>query len=33
LLADEVAKPFSAVLMDAVGLHRVSEPAEQVMNS
>ncbi|MFC9250791.1 catalase [Amycolatopsis thailandensis] len=33
VLADEVAKPFSTELVDAVGMHRVWERAERVMNS
>ncbi|OOC04905.1 catalase [Amycolatopsis azurea] len=33
VLADEVAKPFSTELVDGVGLHRVWERAERVMNS
>ncbi|WP_410656956.1 catalase [Amycolatopsis sp. lyj-112] len=32
VLADEVAKPFSAELVKSVGLHRVWERAERVMN-
>ncbi|KFU76919.1 catalase [Amycolatopsis lurida] len=32
VLADEVAKPFSAELVSSVGLHRVWERAERVMN-
>ncbi|MFK0247215.1 catalase [Amycolatopsis azurea] len=33
VLADEVAKPFSTELVDSVGMHRVWERAERVMNS
>ncbi|MBB5851329.1 catalase [Amycolatopsis umgeniensis] len=32
VLADEIAKPFSTELIDAIGWHRVWERAEQVMN-
>ncbi|KZB88362.1 catalase [Amycolatopsis regifaucium] len=33
VLADEVAEPFSAELVSSVGLHRVWERAERVMNA